>query len=653
MRRSEKPEMDQLCVDLLIRVLSDTATSLGLRYSSLERDIESLKTRSASEGTSFLTKTLPLLGKALDKALADDSELVVPPQFAAKEYGSGVIPVFMGELWKLIFRADGQIRRCDADTCNCRIELLPLAPDSRVPVCGSSARQVAAVRAIRQVCYLAYKMEGAHAPDSETEVQLKFVETDRSLPAVGEELPLSPSTSKALESARMLIWFVLRGFDPLDILPGHGPGAVAGGEKAWNKMKFKTFYPQLDEVYGYPDYFYFNYGHLCEDLDHLEGLTCCQTPVAKATIVPKDSRGPRLISMEPLEIQWIQQGLARRLMKRLESPSSPTCGFVNFTNQEVNQRLALEHSKGDGTLVTLDLSDASDRVSLWLVRKLFPAEVYKALYACRSQRTLLPMGHLVELKKFAPMGSSCCFPVEALVFWALAVGSLKDIYQSRHIKCLPDVYVYGDDIIVHRDDYGKIRQVFEELFLRFSDHKCCTGRFFRESCGTDAFKGQSVSPVRLRSAWTENLSPKALLSYVAYANALRGEDRGYVSASDYLEARIQQSYGALPIKVGTEGYPLAYYRKDGSQEDVEASLKPFKIRYNKRYQRREVLLPHVLPRTSECERASYWEEALQRLRKGPPDPFGVGGAYVPPGRYVLPHNVKLRWDWTSIECLFS
>jgi hypothetical protein len=73
-----------------------------------------------------------------------------------------------------------------------------------------------------------------------------------------------------------------------------------------------------------------------------------------------------------------------------------------------------------GEIATIDLSDASDRVSLALVEELFGFNpgFLRFLKLSRSPFAQLPGGELVLLNKFASMGSALTFPVEAMVFTA-------------------------------------------------------------------------------------------------------------------------------------------------------------------------------------------------------------------------------------------
>lgn len=73
---------------------------------NLQRDVATIKRRSSEEGITFLTKVLPVLGKALDCALAKDLEFCLPPGFSRRE---GEIPKLFGDLFLKIFTIRGQL----------------------------------------------------------------------------------------------------------------------------------------------------------------------------------------------------------------------------------------------------------------------------------------------------------------------------------------------------------------------------------------------------------------------------------------------------------------------------------------------------------------------------------------------------------------
>jgi hypothetical protein len=496
-------------VGLISAALKDVAVTCNQSDVELQLDLREIEGRCSTEGLSFLTRTLPSLGKALDRALATDMRLETVGFKLAK---GTQLPRFMRDVWKLVFDDDGS-QRSDA-----------------------SAQ---AIKCLRQVFYLYYKLNIPPTEKQKNETIQTFLETDASLDFNHKEA--DPGERAVLRVARSLISRVLGSVDPLDPLgfqPRHGPGAVATGEKANEKAVFKRYYRSLDRVFPYCHYFYYNLTHLCDCLDQLKSLEDMETGTAKVVLVPKDSRGPRLISCEPLEYQWIQQGLMRLMVKTIEEHPL-TRGYVNFTSQEVNRTLALEASLS-GTRVTLDMKEASDRVSLELVKALFPSTWYEALFASRTSATELPDGRVVPLKKFAPMGSAVCFPVEALVFWALSLASITYYLHGGRWprkEVLQSVYVYGDDIICDTKDHEYLLRFLPRLGLLFNESKCCVGRFFRESCGVDAFRGFDVTPLKVRATWSSSLADMSYVSWVAYHNALN--ERGFFHACDYLAEAIQ------------------------------------------------------------------------------------------------------------------
>jgi hypothetical protein len=526
------------------------------------RDRKTIRSRVRSEGLSFFTKTLPSFGKAIDKALSTDTPLKVP---SFKRKKDSAIPNFLGWLLSEVFDDTGTERR---EAC---------------PVALSQARQL---------CYLFYKLELPYGDELNDKVIQDFLDTENDLAEDERQLAHVYSGSKfnkEVESiARYLISLILAGHDPARISPRHGPGSVATGEAVDEKRNFSRYYVDLAQFYPYEQYMYYNMTHVGDELSGLLGLEELEYGTAKVVLVPKDSRGPRLISCEPLEKQWIQQGQMRLMVDAIESHPL-TSKHVNFDDQEVNRDLALWASsedvpEGQG-LATLDMKEASDRVSMELVERLFPTRWVAALKASRSSATELPDGRLVHLRKFAPMGSAVCFPVEALCFWALCAAlvhvtrtmyresaqSIKnglrdntvisqaagweDIALNPHkeakrarrsvekaypglLAALGSIYVYGDDIICRLEDHEAIRHYLPEFSLKVNEDKCCSGRSFRESCGCDAFKGIDVTPTKIRAEWSSSLHVRSYPAYVAYSNALYAG--GYIGTALYIEGLIQK-----------------------------------------------------------------------------------------------------------------
>jgi hypothetical protein len=323
------------------------------------------------------------------------------------------------------------------------------------------------------------------------------------------------------------------------------------------------------QSYPLDQYFYTNLEHVCDRLDEIQSIGNEETP-AKVILVPKDSRGPRLISCEPLYLQWIQQGISRALVQHVEHHPL-TKGHVNFTDQSVNQMLALFGSI-DGSLSTLDLNEASDRVSLGLIRLIFPEWLVAILENTRSQSTMLPNKRVLPLSKFAPMGSALCFPILALTVWAILVAAAPNASTRKSI------YVYGDDVIVPTAFAADAIEQLEFFGLKVNKDKSCTEGLFRESCGCDAFRGEEVTPVRLRTVWSSTLSPDVYTSWISYAN----------SAYD---KQFYQMYDEVIRMLGTLKVPFIPNREMGlacpSVAGDPVVHRPIKTRSNLYLQRKE------------------------------------------------------------------
>jgi hypothetical protein len=210
---------------------------------------------------------------------------------------------------------------------------------------------------------------------------------------------------------------------------------------------------------------------------------------------------------------------------------------VFFTDQGPNQRGAYLGSS-TGRYVTLDLKEASDRVSLDLVRLLFPSHLLDALERSRSSSTVLPNGQELELRKFAPMGSALCFPILALTIWSLLTAAAPD-EDTRE-----SILVYGDDVIVPTAFAERAITVLELFGLIVNRNKSCIQGLFRESCGVDAFNGLNVTPVRFKTVWTESPTPDVYSSWIDYSNQLW--DKRCYNAYEYIVSRLEAIYGPIP-----------------------------------------------------------------------------------------------------------
>ena len=584
------------------------------RYRSFvdDKDILVFRERVANEGLPFLTKVLPELGRALD-TFHSTHEWPACPSF--KTDGRG-FPMFLGKA--IDFALEGNS---------------------------------VAVDCVRQLSYVFYKLEVHHGELAINDFLERFIKTDRDLLDIDFDSGAQWSTSNARSTGRglsavcstrgivdemaRLIARVLCNTDPRDIRPCHGTGATACRTPNHKKWATLRYYPKLDQVYDYASLFFFNPTHLSDELDKLEQARTCD-PRARVCLVPKDSRGPRVISCEPAELMFAQQGIMRKLYDTLET-NNLTRGQINFTDQGINRELAYRASL-DNRMATLDLKDASDRVSLELIRRVFPSNWLECLEACRSEETALPNGVIVKLNKFAPMGSSCCFPVEALVFWACAKATIRLLYGVTNRK----VYVYGDDIICDTMFAHDIMVGLESIGLLVNREKSYVDGPFRESCGGDYHNGYDVTPVRVRKV------PSKVDTGLDTCADLINEfivKFGYESSRPIVST-IEEEVGFVFPRTEME-VPLTIRATPSASNDVF-----FKKRFNKHLQREEYRVLTTASIVLQRRPPDWWELLRKELCRDRAENrypyehrFSVIDASLDPGSYVDTHSTRKRWAW--------
>jgi len=312
-----------------------------------------------------------------------------------------------------------------------------------------------------------------------------------------------------------------------DLVPAHGPGSTADRLYGNQKWDLRVWTDRLERVFPHREFLLPNLRFATED----EPIGSNQDPwpaypvtllphadevPAELIFVPKTQKNPRIIVREPTYNQYVQQAIARPTVQLLEKgylhgACNPGSWFIGFEEQWPNQALACIGSE-DGSLSTLDLSEASDRVPNWLVEDLFGdwPHFLEGIEACRSERVRLPDGSVIPVIKYASMGSALTFPIEAMVFTATVVEAVLRARSLpptlRSLRTLRDqIRVYGDDIICPTDTTETVIESLETLGFRVNRSKSFWTGGFRESCGKEFWHGADVSIVRVRKSFPSSL----------------------------------------------------------------------------------------------------------------------------------------------------
>lgn len=204
----------------------------------------------------------------------------------------------------------------------------------------------------------------------------------------------------------------------------------------------------------------------------------------RITVVPKDWRGGRVIGMEPAWNMVLQLGLKDWLEHR-------SFAYVPYYNQ-ARQYGRLKETR-EFHLATVDLSSASDYITVDLVADVFPDAWFSAMAEVRTPRYRLPDDTVHRTESFALMGNGFCFPtlsIISLVFAVTAATIALGRKPSRHMwdYCTQTlgIQTFGDDLVFPVCMFDTLAYVYAQAGLVINNQKTGLGRF-RETCGRYQF----------------------------------------------------------------------------------------------------------------------------------------------------------------------
>lgn len=211
-------------------------------------------------------------------------------------------------------------------------------------------------------------------------------------------------------------------------------------------------------------------------------------PSNEVQFVPKNFKKNRIIAIEPHLNIFVQLGVAREMRRRLK-----LFGLDIEHQQEENQRLAqLAFSE---SLSTIDLSMASDTVSIMLCQYLLPPKWFDLLETIRSPYGNTPDGRQIRYEKISSMGNGTTFELETLIFWSLTRATCRFLNEPLvDSRGKPRVATFGDDIVLPRNCYDLLSRVLNFCGFKMNSSKSFREGSFFESCGKDYFNGVNVRP---------------------------------------------------------------------------------------------------------------------------------------------------------------
>lgn len=224
------------------------------------------------------------------------------------------------------------------------------------------------------------------------------------------------------------------------------------------------------------------------NLDRFWSETLEIVPGNRITTVPKDSLKDRPIAIEPTMNLMLQLGVDGYIRKRLKRWN------IDLDHQDRNQYLAFLGSvdRSNRSPCTIDLANASDTISLRLVKMILPEPWYDYVVAIRSHTGLLPNGERLRYRKLSSMGNGATFAIESLVFAAVAYATQRTLLGSYDRDYSS---VFGDDIIVPEKVALITARMLEACGFSINRDKSFLTGLVKESCGSDWIRGTAVRPV--------------------------------------------------------------------------------------------------------------------------------------------------------------
>lgn len=220
---------------------------------------------------------------------------------------------------------------------------------------------------------------------------------------------------------------------------------------------------------------------------------------SRMTFAKKNHDVSRVINTEASLEMYFQLGLGYCMEDFLKVYFN-----IDLSKQpDINSNLARLGSI-DGSIATIDLKSASDLDSYSFVSWFMPSQAVKPLDSVRAKCIELPDGTVVDLHMFSTMGNGFTFPLITILFASIVEAAYEELgLPTWNFSSMPAFSVFGDDIICVRQAYDKVCSLLEWCGFTVNRHKSFNSGSFRESCGSDFYKGHDVRGIYVKKLYHE------------------------------------------------------------------------------------------------------------------------------------------------------
>lgn len=272
---------------------------------------------------------------------------------------------------------------------------------------------------------------------------------------------------------------------------------------------------------------------------------------ARMTFAKKNSDISRAINTEASLDMMFQLGLGSQIEDCIEDWFN-----INLSTQPTIHRFLARLGSLYGSHATIDLKSASDLIAYSFVKWFMPPRLFQSLSSVRAKCITLPSGEVLKLSMFSTMGNGYTFPLQTLIFSCIVEAAYLELgLPTCNSEMVPAFTVFGDDIICVKHAYDKVISLLEWCGFTVNKTKSFNSGGFRESCGSDFYRGRDVRGVYCKGLYHETHV------YSLFNRLTRWSCRHGIDISELLRFLLGQvAFRPVPFDVGDDSgikVPLA------------------------------------------------------------------------------------------------
>ena len=211
----------------------------------------------------------------------------------------------------------------------------------------------------------------------------------------------------------------------------------------------------------------------------------------RMSTVPKTVEKDRVICMEPELNMALQKALGQTMRRVYRKVTGRSLDDVQGFHRELVRDGIVQVGSDVYNIATVDLSAASDSISMLLCKEVLPPWIYDLVCSTRSPLFQTPDGGWNNWNIVSSMGNGFTFELLSLVTLA-----------ACYISGAKFISTYGDDIIVDADSVDSVMETLKHLGFSINVDKTCAHIPQLESCGAFSFDGRGI--LRYEQTWFEN-----------------------------------------------------------------------------------------------------------------------------------------------------